>query len=447
MKKYFILAAVAATFAACSFDKDMGESSSQVQEERIPLLLGYSVSNLNAPVATTRGNVIDLQDQALMNTTDNSVANTIGLFILKDDAVSRTDLSFEHWNISSSSVTKGSPAATYVGISTTENLQYPTKTQGISLYAYAPHISATSGTVSQLPATFTDISQHKILFYTQTDQTSETNFMASDVLWGCQGKIKDPTNNIVSGQQYAAAKTEAYNSGAGSSRELTGTYAAYYGDVPTSPAASSADDCEAIVIMPMEHKGSKIIVNVKANGIELEKLKNATVNFFVDHLQGELNVQTGAFTALTSETYPATVTTSNERKVTLTTNLGIKGDISGSWNTDAQGQIDSNSDSEIDTYQCAAVIVPQTNTETARTGTDTNEGRAIEIILKASTVQNAASSTTYIYKDTTARTFASGKKYIYTITVTATGLQVTTTVTDWTTDDSFTPGPGEADLQ
>lgn len=443
MKKYFILAAVAATFAACSFDKDMGESSSQVQEERIPLLLGYSVSNLNAPVATTRGNVIDLQDQALMNTTDNSIANTIGLFILKDDAVSRTDLSFEHWNISSSSVTKGSPAATYVGISTTENLQYPTKTQGISLYAYAPHISATSGTVSHLPATFTDISQHKILFYTQTDQTNETNFMASDVLWGCQGKIKDAANNIVSGERYAAAKTAANTAGADGL--LTTPNAAYFGKYNATPA-----DCEAIVVMPLEHKGSKIIVNVKANGIELEKLKNATVNFFVDHLQGELNVQTGDFTALTSETYPATVTTSNERKVTLTTNLGIKGDISGSWNTDAQGQIDSNSDSEIDTYQCAAVIVPQTNTETAKTGTDTNEGRAIEIILKASTAQNAASSTTYIYKDTTAREFKSGKKYIYTITVTATGLQVTTKVADWVEDtwgNSTTNAGGDADLQ
>lgn len=449
MKKYFILAAVAATFAACSFDKDMGESSSQVQEERIPLLLGYSVSNLNAPVATTRGNVIDLQDQALMTGT---TANQIGLFILKDDKYTMTDNSFEQWNLSSSSLTDASPNTGYVKINTSVNLQYPTKTQGINLFAYAPYISnknSTSATTSNIPDNWSpystgDISSDKITFFTETDQTNPDKFMASDVLWGCQGKIKDATNNIVSGQQYAAAKTEAYNSGSGSSRVLTGTYAAYYGDVPTSPVASSADDCEAIVIMPMEHKGSKIIVNVKADGIDFDKLKNATVNFFVDHLQGELDVKTGTFSAVTGETYTA------GKKVTLTTHLGIKGDTYGAWDTDEEGKYDINGDGSEYAYQCAAVIVPQTNTETAKTGTGTNEAKAIEITLKTNTSSTASTSTTYLYKDTTARIFASGKKYIYTITVTATGLQVTTKVTDWGEDtwgNSTTNAGGNADLQ
>lgn len=448
MKKYFILAAVAATFAACSFDKDMGESSSQVQEERIPLLLGYSVSNLNAPVATTRGNVIDLQDQALMTGT---TANTVGLFILKDDKFTMTDNSFEQWNLSSSSLTDASPNTGYVKINTSVNLQYPTKTQGINLFAYAPYISnknGTDATISNIPDTWSpystgDISSDKITFFTEQDQTNPDKFMASDVLWGCQGKIKDATNNIVSGQQYAAAKTEAYNSGSGSSRVLTGTYAAYYGDVPTSPAASSADDCEAIVIMPMEHKGSKIIVNVLADGIDFDKLKNATVNFFVDHLQGELDVKTGTFSAVTSETYTA------GRKVTLTTHLGIKGNTYGAWDADEEGKTTI---STKDAYQCAAVIVPQTNTETAKTtaSSGTNDSKAIEIILKTNTTAAATASTTYIYKDETAQEFKSGKKYIYTITVKATGLQVTTKVADWGEDtwgNSTTNAGGDADLQ
>ena len=447
MKKYFILAAVAATFAACSFDKDMGESSSQVQEERIPLLLGYSVSNLNAPVATTRGNVIDLQDKALMTGTP---ANTVGLFILKDDKFTMTDNSFEQWNLSSSSLTDASPNTGYVKINTSVNLQYPTKTQGINLFAYAPYISnknGTDATISNIPDSWSpystgNLSSDKITFFTEQDQTNPDKFMASDVLWGCQGKIVNSTNNIVSGQKYTDAKNEIHTNSSSTSQAMSTyapTYSAYYGVYD-----ATEDNCEAIVVMPMEHKGSKIIVNVLADGIDFDKLKNATVNFFVDHLQGELDVKAGTFSAVTGETYTA------DRKVTLTTHLGIKGNTYGAWDTAEEGKYDINGDGSEYAYQCAAVIVPQTNTETAKTGTGTNEAKAIEITLKTNTSATATTSTTYLYKDTTAHTFASGKKYIYTITVTATGLQVTTKVTDWDEDtwgNSSTNAGGNADLQ
>lgn len=435
MKKYFILAAAVAMFTACTNNDDITQQS-PTENERIPLKLGYSFSDLSAPTVTTRGNLIDLQDEAIMTGT---TANTIGLFILKDDdgsgntPYSRTDLSFEQWNIASSALTPTTPAAGYVQISTAENLMYPTKDKGINLFAYAPRITATSGAGSQLPATFTNISSDKILFYTQTDQTSDANFMASDVLWGNQGKIKNSSSNVVSGEKYAAAKSEV--STAGSSGALT-TNAAYYGIYDATPA-----NCEAVVIMPMAHKGCKIIVNVHTNGIEIEKLNNATVNFYVDHLQGELTVSDGTFSANTSELYTANT------KVTLTSHLGIQNTVASVGDPiTAEGQLDTNSDSNIDTYTCAAVIVPQTTTNTAAN----DGGKAVEIILKANNTSTAATSTTYIWKDTTARNFQSGKKYIYDITVKATGLQVTTTVADWGTDSwgtSGSPAGGDAVLQ
>ena len=446
MKKYFILAAVAATFAACSFDKDMGESSSQVQEERIPLLLGYSVSNLNAPVATTRGNVIDLQDKALMTGT---TANQIGLFILKrnttpseNNAVTRTDLSFEQWNLPSSSLSTTTPftATGYVGINTTTTLQYPSKSQEINLFAYAPYVNNTTTGSSYIPSSWTDISTEKITFYTKEDQTTDADFMASDVLWGRQGGIVNSTNNVVSGQKYTSAKTEIHTNSSSTSQAMStyaSTYAAYYGVYDGTEA-----NCLPVVIMPMEHKGSKIIVNVHANGIELTKLQNATVDFFVDHLQGTLTVSDGTFEALnsTDEAYVA------DRKVTLTTHLGIESTVTNVNDTPTlQGNVDSNNDDTDDYYTCAAVIVPQTTSSTA----SNDGGTSVKITLKSNNTASATASTVYKYKDTTPRTFASGKKYIYNITLTATGLQVTTTVANWDDDTSSLNGAdtGNADLQ
>lgn len=423
MKKYFFLAAAAAMMlSACSNDYDDANGNSS-QEERIPLNLGFSSQNLSAPEVKTRGNT-DLQEDAVMT---GATANTLGLFILKADGVSVTDNSFEKWNLASTSLTPDKPATKYVLFnSTTTTLYYPSKSTQLDIFAYAPYVSATSGSVSQIPASFTDINSQKITFYTQKDQTTAANYMASDVLWGVQGKAN--SNKVVSGAQYQTAKTAA--AALVTDGMLTDGNAAYYGIKATQ---------EAVVVVPMKHMGSKIIVNVEASGIALEKLQNATVKFYVDHTQGLLNVKNGTFVASTSES-------AARQAITLTSHLGIQSTVTNVGDpVTMEGNYDSNTDSKDDGYSCNAVIVPQTNTTAANNGNDA----MIEIVLKSDNTASATTSTTYSYKNT-AFTFESGKKYTFKITLTATGLQVTTTVANWENDTwgtSTSPQTGTANLQ
>lgn len=403
MKKYFILAAAAAMFAACSNNDDAAQN--EITTERIPLALGYSFESLSA-TSTMRGNTVNDQDQKI-----DATNNTLGLFIFKADGTSVTDASFEKFNISSTALGDDNPATNYVGItSLSENIYYPdNQSTELDIYAYAPFVNATATTASYVPATFNDISSHKITFITKDDQTALADIIASDVLWGVQGKANPSGSTKISANQYKTAKTAAGS--AASDGMLTGDNAAYYG--VKSPAA-------ALVTIPMKHLGSKIIVNLTTTGMDAAKLKNAHVKLHVDNVEGELDIKAGTLTASD---------TPSDNTILMTSHLG-------------RNDADDNDEGAITNgYQCSAVIIPQTNTTVAA-------NKIIEIDLKsARDAKGVTTNTTatYVYKNTTPQTYDSGKVYTYNIKVTASGLVVTTTVTNW--DPVTAESDGSATLQ
>ena len=265
--------------------------------------------------------------------------------------------------------------------------------------------------------------------------------MASDVLWGCAGHGSAITTAYTSssGNPYYEASYTAPTGLNSNSIISANTYATALGQsAGTFTNAFYRKTTKAAdVIVPMLHRGSKIIVNLKTDGMLYTALKNAEVKINVDHLQGQLNLSTGTF----EKTGTAAV-----NHVLLTTHLGI--DAPGTTPTE-EGEYQESSTTV--GYSCSGVIVPQTLTEVVA-----NQSKAfIEIGLKENTstaATNAASTpgtltATYAWKPTTAPTFESGKKYIYTITVKSDGLVVDVKVVDWVDAFSGTPQTGDAELQ
>ena len=415
MKKYFILAAVAATFAACSFDKDLGEShgSTIVQQDKSPLTVGYSVGNIGKAAVSTRSNLTNIQNEAILT------SNTLGVFILKQGETTPTSPqeTFEHLNIASNALTSNSPTTNYVGATFTDTdpskaIFYPDmKSQGLDIYAYAPRISSTSysTTASYIPSTWSNISTDVITFYTQPDQTAENDYKASDVLWGAAGggttslasayTTLSSTGNseTISAEAYNTAKSKFEATTDGGLNSTPGTYKAYY-----VSSASQAD-----VVIPMLHRGSKIVINLKASGMEYAKLQKAKVTHGVEYLQGTLNLSTGTYEKTGS---------SSPTDVVLTTRLG--------WDGTSATEGEYQESTTTVGYTCSAVIAPQ---QVAKA----NGKIKIQLWNDSSSDYTGG---TYVYtpsEDST--TFLSGKVYTYTITVTASGLTVTTSVHDWET--------------
>lgn len=372
MKKYFILAAAAAMFAACSNNEDLAQG--EAPTERIPLTIGaaYSVD----PVVTMRGTSTTYQSTALEST------NTLGIFIRKNGskAAKATADTYEVDNVLSTSLTPATRSTVkYVDVAAT-GLYYPdAKSQKIDIYAYAPSsIMATAPTT--IGSFDIDLSSH-------TNQGTDNEYMANDILWGMEG-----TTNEISANKYAAAdKTDG---------TVTGAY------VGTGTGAN--------VIIPMTHRGSKIIVKLTASGMDASKLDHATVKFMVDYTKGSMDLSTGTITTNTDASNP-NYTVSQPITLTPAATTGAS----------PTGGLDAT------THTCAAVILPQvinaleTDKTTAKNPDNTNTNyRLIEITLSDGT-------TKYAYVVNTVQTFESAKVYTYNITVTASGLNLTTTVTDW----------------
>ena len=435
MKKYFILAAIAAVMTACSNSDDLAQSTN----ESIPLKIGYSLGELSAPNGTTRSNGADIQTTALLNETSPGVANTLGLFIIQEGNNTHTTAnSYEHFNLSSASLTNDNPTTGYVKIGTgTTTLNYPSsKTQGIDIYAYAPHASG---------ASVTDITSDKITFTTETDQTDKDKYMASDVLWGCAGDGANVDATVVtSGAYNSLGKT-------GNNFPITAEkYLAAKAETTAGPVASSAfvadGSGDASVLVPLLHRGSKIIMNIIADGMPVANLQNAEVELYVDYTSGELNVSTGEFAIPSGALTPASATA-----IKLTTHLGIESPA-------ATPTVESPYPTTGPTtgYTCSAVIVPQTIAVANNSGNDP----IIKIHLKGSTNDGTigsgspavAATATYAYKTGSATNpvFLSGKVYTYNINVKASGLTVTSSVADWVEDTWGTtslPSGGDAVLQ
>lgn len=417
MKKYFFLAAAAAMMLSACSDNDLGDF---VNEGPIPLTIGTSFDE--GPVVTTRGNDVGYQTDALDNTN-----NQLGLFILKKDGTgvtSPTKENYEQFNLGSNSLAAGAGTtnalpAKYSQVSTSTTLYYPdTKGQELDIYAYAPYISAVAATptptASYIPNTFNDISTQKITFLTKKNQTAEADYRASDVLWGCAGTGttiaasvasggayallgKTGNNNTISAATYLATKKNDGTSSLTSS-QLTGAYWFTYDDTAPVNEENKAD-----VFVPLLHRGSKVVINlITDNSMPYTKLQHAKVSLGVDYVEGELNIQTGAFTG--SGTNAADY-------IVLTDNLGA-GTNAGPY--PATGTQTG--------YTCCAVIVPHVATKAKAAG------KQIMIDLGDGTTWTNG---TYAWNPSSDITFESGKVYTYTITVKASELTVVANVADW----------------
>ena len=412
MKKYFILAAAAAMFAACSNNDDIAQG--ETPTERIPLTIS-AADALNAPAITMRGNNNAIQATTL----DPTSTITTGIFIVKKNAKtvsSPTKESWEQWNIASTGYTANVTIGTNTDI-TTAALYYPDqKDQSIDIYAYAPKQSTTySGT---------DISSNKVTVSIQANQNTKANYLLSDVLWGCVGegtnggtetKTGNKSNATISAENYLASKTSAQ-------------------DGFVNPTGE--------IIIPMFHKASKIIIKITPSGMDLSKLKGATVKFLVQgsdastpKLSTTLKVSDGTIDDVTAEA------TEVLAPITLTEHLGQSEDGSADLDNtiaDANGTqgVIGVANTSMTGYACSGIILPQTISKGQN---------LIEITLSDGTTKYA-----YVIPAGGSNvTFAAEKVYTYTITLKASGLELTTTVADWVDDTTSLPssGVGDAELQ
>lgn len=410
MKQLFILAAAVAMFAACT-EKSLVNTGPD--NERIPLSIGAIYGEIpSAPLTRSASTVLQ----------GAKVTQPIGLYILKGTTTTtQTDASlYEHFNLSSTSLSVDTPVSGYVGINTGTTLYYPdNKEHGISIYAYSPYVSTA-------PDNTKDISSNLLTLTTASDQKYEAGYLSSDFLWGRQGEVVNSTDNKVSGSQYLLAKTAA-GSITGASEILASPNAAYLGVKATSSAT---------VHIPMVHLGSKIIVKVApGTNMDITRLKGATVSFYTDTQKADLKLQDGTLSAATGNTAHSAIAIGNlgysASGTAITTSTtdgsnGVQWDVTND-DTDSDGIMD---EKEISAYWCAGVILPQTINASA---SDT----LISITLNGT-------STSYVYKAQNA-IFAAGKVYQYNITVNANDISLTTSVTDWT--NGGTPVAGNAELE
>ena len=384
MKKYFILAAVAATFAACSFDKDLSEgtNTTQMMEQSTPLNIGV-LSNSAINGMPTRSN--------LTQTGNTTLLTNVGLYIYTNtNTAISSDYGFS--NIkgtagSATSVTYGSTSTTKdcVPLTPASTLSFPDiKTTAIDIYAYAPYSSSAPSNLTGTPT---------VSITTTYDQSS--SYSNDDYLFG---SITDGTN--VTAANYLLARN------------------------------GTAKDCfttGGAVVVPMSHKLCKVNVNLMVSGMELNKLQNATVKIYPDYSQATMSLTDGTVTTDNSNG----VNTSTGNVITLTTALGMS---SGTEITAGQdGHPNNLGTGSTEGYSASGIIVPQTLS---------TSHKFVEITLSDGT-------TTYAYTPT-ALTLASGKVYTFNITVTASGLSVTTQVNNWEEDTwgtTSSPQNGDAELE
>ncbi len=440
MKKYFILAAVA-LFAACTSDDITGQGPEQ--NERLPLNIGTAYNA--GKTAMTRSTQNDLQSKKIENGTE------VGLFVFKEGSTAITTtpsaLDYEFFNeqLKYVSVTTIS-TVDYTDLTpynTSNKLVYPSdKTQGIDLYAYAPFNSTYAPSGSDIDGS---TAANKVTLAIQQNQKTDANYNKSDILWGCVGNG-------------AAGKSIEASPGDGSSypygftgvpgATVNGTnYIAAKGGTTTSGYISSGTTAGSVII-PMLHKASKIVVQLTASGMALDKLEGAKVTVFTPSLSSTLDIATGALDKVSG---------ASPVEVTMTEKLGWKSDETAALtiadvttaadNDGSKGIIvddpdPSNLSRKITKYVCSAIIMPQ----------DLAADADLLKIYMRDGKSPAVYNTTYKYSlpnplPSGLTEFESGKVYTFDITVTASGVSVTTTVQDWVDATSSTPISGNAELQ
>lgn len=153
----------------------------------------------------------------------------------------------------------------------------------------------------------------------------------------------------------------------------------------------------------MNHMLSKVNINIAAgSGVNFSSLSGAEIRLNGVKLLGTVNLTTGAVTLRSGTNAASTVTLTSA--------------------TSATGKL---ADTTTDCYTSSAVIIPQDIAAA---------DDFIEVELSNGSV--------YKYKTTATTTFAAKTKYTYDITLSVAGIQLTTTISDWT-NGGTTPGTAE----
>ena len=329
--------ALAAALSACGEDYEPGE-----------ILLGADFT-LPEPEVTTRSESTSLQGNYLA-----TIQNHTGVYIYYKDATSTsTDgAGYGYLNVG---YTPQAIADGKCDLSApTRTPYYPaSSSQNIDLYAYAPRFTNT--TEPELST------QTAVSFTTQTDQSTDEKYIASDFIWGT---LKD--------------------------------------QVPKTKSGNSKLE------IPMNHKMSKIQVKLVEGHSMASKLAGATVQINNVQPAGTLNLITGDATVSSATTGKVSVIMG--KNLANATDAVAADYVSGGAPTDAAASHK--------VYEAACVIYPQT----------ISKSNLLEITLSSN-----YGTTSYKFTDTGNQQFQAGMIYKYTIQVNATGIDLTTTVTDWAT--------------
>ena len=456
--RHILLFSIAALLASCSDNGGAGEGSAMLPQDdaRLSMSIGlYDTGTAQGREVTTRGNGVasgGSMTYGVQNTGQlhSRNYNRVGLFTLTKGGVTAEDDSWEKFNVCSTSATAYGTASdqNYTEVTTESyeqnQLYYPeVRNEEVDVYAYAPYV-ATDVVQTQLGGTdFNNISSQTIRFTVKQDQTEEDDYVDSDILWGCAGTgttvaasvteddgsykllSKTGNHNTVSAEQFIAARKLTTEG------RVTSGATAYY--------RKSSTDNQPDVIVPMLHRGAKIVMKLTTQNMLQNKLKNARVNINLPHIEGQLNISTGEFTANPSEP-------THRKAVTLTDRLGVSAagetqDLHGDFQSDPTIGATSDEeagDEEVSDYTCTAVVVPQ------QCSTDFD---LIDVTLFAKTTahtfgvnSNNPPTATYSWRPESAITFESGKQYVFNVTVSAQELQVSTVVTDWNDNSDWDDG-------
>lgn len=390
-------------------------------------------------VATTRTNGYDVQNYYYLHSdyTGDAPTRRVGLFVLRSGQNSTTasESNYERMNVACNNTTTLSTQWNKLNYTADDNqLYYPdADTQPIDLYAYAPH---------NADAAVSDISTDQIAFTLSQDQTATTDYVGSDVLWGCAGTGSNITAAIANDGAYGLLS----HTGQGNNREVSAhEYHRIVSDtdIPEGKVNNSTYYKEsataAHAVVPLLHRGAKVIVRCTTHGMDLDRLKNANVQLRLPHVQGQLTMSNGTFTADDTED-------TRVKNITLTSRLGIAAPaasptLEGALQSDKSTAATTDADAKY--YTCAAVVVPQTYSADAAYN-------LIEIDLYGKTTAHDDGATvtdnpmiaTYGFNPTEAIQFVSGKRYVFDVTVRASTMTVALTVEDWANGTLATTGTG-----
>lgn len=319
-------------------------------EDLVPILLGTSFS---ADAATTRTESTNYQATELID------GSAVGVYIYKTGNKDKDTDSYGYHNIAYTS-NSTSEAGDLSLVTAADQPYYPSlKTQKIDIYAFSPRSITTATTkLSEQTAVSFDIT---------ADQSSDANYKASDFIWG--------------------ANTSTVN---------------------------AESNRNSKVAVPLQHMGSKIIVNLREGYSMGGKLVGANVKINNVRNTGTVDLTDGSMDVNTSASTAHVVLKSSLSASTTTSLTGFE---SVTYSDGASHYI----------YQTAGVIYPQANVS-----------KSNFITITLSDTGPTAYNCTIDGSGT--QTFAAGKVYTYNITVNATGISLTTSIDDWTSAGTAVAG-------